>query len=672
MIDSTAAARPGRPTAHEMRFCFVLFLVGFIICFAAVKQYRSAGVQPRFYQENFAPAVMMACGYGFTAPPAFQSPPSLTEFLLLRAPTFRCEDFPTDLVPVTVTWNGTWYYLYGTVALIWKVSGISWTALDVLAAALGAFELLALYGLFRLIGGRRVAAAAALLVLLAPINRFQLMMLRDFSKAPFVLGALWILGWLILRPMSSRAVIGAAAAYGALVGVGYGFRSDLIVMVPFGVATLLLFLPGAWRMHWRRNLAAAATAMVMFVVAGWPPLMGQRTGGCQFHYALLGRTSPPASYMNVISPMYAFGNHFLDTFVDLKVADYSDRIMNLHPPPNLCAPDYDRASGELFVLVASTFPADLVMHAYGSVLSILRTGLPIGSIEGLVGYVPWAFVVARPIDRLLNLVGMATPLVAFASIAAAWVAAPRLGLALTAFILFLTGYPAVEFEDRHWFHLRFLPLWTGLVLWAAFITGRERWTTQNLWRGLVPTAVTALLMIAALAGLRLMQRWPVDALIDTYLAAPVEDLPTTTTSHGRSVDWRPDQYGTYPTFYGSDLLSVTVSPTGCGTSGPIDLTFRYDAPLVSHDLTSTVSVVRTPSGPTQVFFPVFSYTQFDRSLLRFSRLEVAGGAWDCITRVARVTDRSLPLLVQVQVPPDWHDRPYYQVLRTPRLLRFLE
>lgn len=442
-------------------------------------------------------------------------------------------------------------------------------------------------------------------------------------------------------------------------------------MVPFGVVAIALFLPGPWRSSWRRNVVAATAALTAFLIAGAPPLLGQRTGGCQFHYALLGRTSPPATHMNVISPMYAFGDHFLDTFVDLKVADYSYRVMNLHPP-NLCAPDYDRASGELFVRVASTFPADLVMHAYGSVLSILRSGLPIASIEGLVGYVPWAFVVARPIDRGLNLVGMAAPLVALAAVAAAWVAAPRLGLALTAFILFLTGYPAVEFEDRHWFHLRFLPLWTGLALWAAFINRREQWTTQNLWRGLVPTAATALLMITALAGLRLVQRSPVEGLIGTYLSAPVEELATMSSSHGMSVDWRPDEYGTQPTLIGSDLLAVTVGPTGCGTSGPIALTFRYDAALVSHDLTSTVNVVRTPSGPTQVFFPVFSYTQFDRSLLRFSKLEVPSGEPDCITRVARVTDRSLPLHVQVQVPPDWHDRPYYQVLRTPRVLRFFE
>ena len=656
---------------REIRTCLILLAVGFAISFTAVKLYRFQGQTPRFYQENFGPAVMLACGYGFTAPPSQATPASLTDFLLLRTSTFRCEDFPTGLVPERVTWNGTWYYLYGTVSLIWRVTGISWTALDGLAAALGALELVAFYGLFRLIATRSVAIVCALLLFIAPLNLAQLMMLRDFSKAPFVLGSIFVLGWLILRPSNTRTTVALAALFGVIVGIGYGFRSDLIVMVPFGAAAITIFLPGPWRASWRRNVAAAAAALGAFLIAGAPPLLGQRTGGCQFHYALLGRTSPPASHMNVVSPMYAFGNHFLDTFVDLKVADYSHRVMNM-PPPILCAPDYDRASGELFVRLASSFPADLVVHAYGSVLSILRSGLPVGSIEGLVGYVPWAFVVARPIDRVLDIVGMAGPLVAIASVAAAWAVAPRLGLALTAFILFLTGYPAVEFEERHWFHLRFLPLWTGVALWAAFINGRERWTARSLWRGLAPTTATALLMVAALWGLRLLQRPAVDSLITSYAAAPVEDLPTRMTPHGLAVDWAPAEYGRYPTFHGSDLLSVMVSSEGCGGAGPIDLTFRYDAPLVSHDLTSTLSVLRVPSGTTHVFFPVFSFTQFDRSFLRFKRLEVAGGAADCITRVARVTDRSLPLLVQVQVPPDWHDRPYYQVLRTPRMLRFLE
>jgi hypothetical protein len=670
MMDTTAGGPRSRPAGSELRLCLILLVVGFAVSFAAVKYYRSQGQQPSFYQQNFGPAVMMACGYGFTSAPAHSTPPSLTDFVLLRAQTFRCEDFPTDMVPERVTWNGTWYYLYGTVALIWRVTGISWTALDGLAATLGALELLALYGLFRLVASRRIAIACAAVMLIAPFNLHQLMFLRDFSKAPFVLGSLFIIGCLVMRTFSTVTTVMLAVAFGVVAGVGYGFRSDLIVMAPFGVAMILLFLPGPLRVTWRRNAAAAAAAAVAFLIAAAPPLMGQRTGGCQFHYALLGLTSPLTDQMNLESPMYAFGNHFLDTFVDLKVADYSHRVMDM-APPILCAPDYDRASGEIFVRMATTFPADLVMHAYGSVLAILRSSLAI-SIEGWVGYIPWAFVIARPIDRLLSLVGLAGPFIAMAAVAVAWVAAPRLGLALTAAILFLTGYPAVEFEARHWFHLRFLPLWTALVLWGAYIHRRGRWTMQDLWRGLAPTLATALLMVVALAGFRLLQRPPVDALIESYLAAPAEALATSTTPHGVAVEWAPEQYGIYPTLHGSDMLRVSVAPTGCGTSGPVDLTFRYDAPHPSHDLTSTMNVVRVPGGATEVFFPVFTQTQFDKTLLRFTRLEVRGAAPDCLARVARVTDRSLPLLVQVQVPPDWQDRPYYQALRLPRKLRFLE
>ncbi|MEO7158655.1 MAG: hypothetical protein ABI039_13885 [Vicinamibacterales bacterium] len=671
MIQSAAAPRRTRPAASETRTCILLLVVGFAVCFLAVKQYRSAGQQPQFYQENFAPAVMMACGYGFTAPPAHSSPPSLADFLLLRTAQFRCEDFPTDLVPAQVTWNGTWYYLYGTVAAIWRVTGISWPALDGLAAALGALELLAFYGLFRLIASRRVAVVSAMLMLVAPFNLAQLMYLRDFSKAPFVLGSVFILGWLILRPAGRWPTIALAAAFGAVVGLGYGFRSDLIVMVPFGVVMVLFFLPGPLRSMWRRNLAAAAAAFAAFLIVGWPPLQGQRTGGCQFHYALLGLTSPVTDQMNVLSPMYAFGNHFLDTFVDLKVGDYAQRVLAAEPP-NLCAPEYDRASGELFTHIATTFPADIVTHAYGSVLAILRSALPVSLVEKLVGWIPWAYLVARPIDRLLNAAGMLMPAVALAAVAVAWSIGPRLGIALTAFILFLTGYPAIEFEARHWFHLRFLPLWAGLAVWTAWVNGRSRWTMAAVTRGVAPVVITLLLMAAAVWTLRAIQRPRVDALIGSYLSAPVEELPTTTGPASVQVDWASALFGVPSSRRATDMLVVTVAPDGCGVTGPVDLVIRYQAPHIAHNLTSTLRVQRAAAGPTQVFFPVFSLSEFDRTLLRFTGIEAQGGPVDCITRVARMTERRMPLWMQVQVPPDWHDRPYYQSLRYPRLLRFLE
>ncbi|MEO7135022.1 MAG: hypothetical protein ABI024_12460, partial [Vicinamibacterales bacterium] len=326
-------------------------------------------------------------------------------------------------------------------------------------------------------------------------------------------------------------------------------------------------------------------------------------------------------------------------------------------------------TGHLFFRIAKTFPADIVTHAYGSVLTILRAGLPAAPFERVVGNIPGAFLLARPLDRLLTVVA---PLGAVGAIAVAWNLAPRLGIALTVFLLFLTGYPAIEFESRHWFHLRFLSLWMVVVLWAAWWHGRGKWTAAALRRGLVPVVTTIGLMALALATLRLLQRPALDQLVHSYLAAPVEPLALSPYESGLAVDWQPTAFGHDSSRRASDMLAVTVAPHGCGPDGPLDLVFRYQAPLISHNMTSKFRVERQAAGPTTVFFPVFSLHEFDRTLLRFTGVEVHGHSIDCVTRVARLVDRSSPLWLQIQVPPDWQDRPYYQTLRLPRLLRSLE
>lgn len=657
----------------EMKWVAGLLLVGFVLCFAAIKGFRANGHEPRFYQENFGPAVMMACGHGFTAPTFGASPPGLSAFLLRQRNEFSCAELPTPMPSEVVTWNGTWYYLYGTTSLVWRVVGITWTSLDALAAWLGAVSLAALYGLFRLVTRRMFATIAAFAILLSPANLEQLPMLRDYSKAPFVLLSVLLLGWLVMRPLTAKGTAALSALFGAVVGFGYGFRSDLIVMVPFGAAVLLLFLPGRLRDEWRRNVAAAVAAVLAFVVVGYPPLKGQETGGCQFHYSLLGLTSPLVRAMNVDTPIYGFGDHFLDTFVDLKVGDYANRV-DRDPVPNLCAPAYDTASAGLFFNLAQTFPADLVVHAYGSVLTILRAGFTLPRVERLLGEVPVFSAVASPIDRVMGAIGSLGPLITAAAVGAAWAAAPRLGLALTAFVLFLGGYPAIEFESRHWFHLRFIPLWAAFALAGAWLSSAAGSRAAAIKRGAVAVTALVVLLGGALGVVRLMQRGPASALIETYVAAPVEPLRFTRMGESSHlVDWQPLDYGPPPGHRSSDMLVVTVSSTGCGAPGPVDLRFRYDTDGPGHDMSTTMLVQRGAAGgpPTPVFFPVFSQGHLDHSYLRFVAIDTPGRPADCITSVARFADRhQLPLWIQAQAPPDWRSYRLYQGLLAPGVLRF--
>jgi hypothetical protein len=668
------ADRPRRASRVETAIVVAMLIGGIGIGISTLKDYRAGGGVPRFYQENFAPAVMMACGYGFTLPSFATSPPSLRAFVLVEQDTFNCADFPANVVLEKVTWNGTWYYLYGTVALIWKVTGLSWRVLDWLAAVFVGVSLATLYGLFRLVASRVPSVLTALLLTLLPVNLVQMSALRDFSKVPFVLLAVYLLARLVIRPTTTRATVGLSALFGTVVGFGYGFRTDLMIMAPFGFAVIALLLPGPWILRWKRNLAALTAAFAAFLLLASAPLRGLETGGCQFHYSLLGLTDPMTEGLGLHNGLYSFGGHFLDTFVDLKVGDRGARVMGIGVP-NLCNPDYDRASGELFFDYARTFPADIITRAYGAVLVVLRSGMRVPELYGPLTKVPILAQALTWINRLPEVMGLIGLAVTFAAVCLAWAGSARLGIALTAFILFLTGYPAIEFESRHWFHLRFIPWWALLLLSSVALRHRRvLWSREHWLRGVVPAAATVGLMALALMTVRLYQQRSVTLLASEYSSARVEPLTTHPTEGGRmDVEWRPENMAADPNHRSTDMLVVTLNSQGCGARGPVDLRIAYQFDNPAHDVSSTVRVRRDTGAPTKVYFPIYAQGFQQETYMKFTHLEVPGGNTDCVSSVERFADRrDIPLWVQMQLPPDWQGGPLHQSLRMPWPLRRFE
>jgi hypothetical protein len=649
-------------------FVVAMFLLGVVIGAGSLQLYRAGGGVPRFYQETFGPAVMMACGYGFTAPGA-TAPESVQAFLRLERQVLNCADFPANAVGQKVTLNGSWYYLYGTTATIWKVFGISWRMLDWLAAVFVGASIATLYGLFRLIAGRAASVMVALLLTLLPVNLIQVPELRDFSKVPFVLLSVYLLARLVIRPTTTRMTIALSALFGGVVGFGYGFRADLMIMGPFGFAIIFSLLPGEWLREWKRNLAALVAAVGAFLLIAAAPLRGLETNGCPFHIPLLGLTDPITERLNVRNGIYSLGGHFQDTFVDLKVGDRASRVAGLGVP-NLCDPSYDRASRELFFDYAGTFPADLIARAYAAVLVVLRSGMQVPDLYGPLAKIPELVHLVESIKQRPDVMGLIGPMVTFAAVCVAWASSARLGIALTAFVLFLTGYPAIEFESRHWFHLRFIPWWSLLLLTTVIIRHRTALRNPRHWRrGVIPAAVTVVLMVLTLAVVRIYQHRSVARLAEGYSAASLEQLGTRPrVGGGIDVDWRPEDAGRDPNHRASDMLVMTIDSRGCAAPGPIDLRIGYDADASSHDMSSTVRVRRGAEGsePTRVYFPVFMQGFLEHTYLRFSHLEVLGSDSDCVSAVARFADRkAFPLWVQMQLLPDWREGPLHQRIASP-------
>ena len=641
----------------------------------AMRGFRAAGAQPFFYQSNFEPAVMMACGRGFVTSPA--SPPALVEFLNVRRNEFDCSLLPEAMtqLPLTTPANANWYYLYGTAAAVWKVTGVSWTALDIVGSAMSAAGAVFLYGLFRLVAGAAIAAALAMLLTLSPANLTHLLSLRDYSKAPFVLAAVLILGALVVRPFSRAATLALAAVYGLVVGIGYGFRGDLAVMVPFGAAVVLLFLPGKFRLHAVRNALAMLALLAAFFVSAWPIINGLKLGGCQYHFSLLGLTEPLTSELRLTPSIYRVGEHMTDTFADLKTGDYAARVLGA-AVPRLCTAEYDTASGQLYFDLARTFPADLVVRAYASVLMILRVGLaiptamlpmaPFADNGPMVSFYRTASAVSSPVSAL----GVAVTALA---IGAAWASSIRLGLALTGFVLFLAGYPAIRFDERHWFHLRFIPWWAAaLVVTELWQLRAGAFPRRRLVRGAVALAVLLTALAAALGLVRTLQNGRVRDLLQAYLDAPTEPLTTTASGAGAvRVDWQPREDAAPPFHRGSDMLVVTLAASECGGDGALGVTATYDADVPSRDMATALIVQRPAPGAaaTRLFIPVFSQGIADHNELRFSGLRITGAPVSCLGQVARMKrDPMIPVWVDAQVPADWQVRALYQSMRAPRFL----
>ena len=666
-----------RPVISEALVIVALSATSCGVSYATMRAYRAAGVQPFFYQTNFEPAVMMACGRGFGV--ASLPSPALVDFLQTRRDGFDCGVLPAaPSRPLTLTANANWYYMYGTVAALWRVTGVSWAAIDILVAAFGGGVTLLLYGLFRLMTGRGAAALLSLLLTLSPANLTHLLSLRDYSKAPFVLAAILILAVLVLRPMARAWTLALAALYGAVVGVGYGFRGDLAVMVPFGAVVALLLLPGSLRANIARNGLAAAVLLAVFLVVAAPVIAGLKMGGCQYHFALLGLTTPNTTEMHLTPPLYRFGDHALDIFGNLKVGDYTSRVMH-QPVTDWCDAQFDVASGQLYMQMVKMFPADFAVRAYGSVLMILRMGLAIP--EAMPPWAPFPSSanmasIYRTLDVTTSPLAPLGVFVTLAAIAAAWAVSVRLGVAFTVFVLFLTGYPAIRFEERHWFHLRFIPWWAAaMVVGQILQRGARGWGRPALLRAAIGVVGLLVVLAVALAALRIVQVRSVRTLITQYLAAPTEEIPVERQDGSIvPVRWQPRDYGRAPEHRGSDLVVVTLDASHCGGTGPVTLMVRYDVDTRDggHDVSTSFTLARPEVGaaPTRVFVPVFWAGIQDHTILRFSGFEVTGAPTTCVGHVARVIDgASLPLWLEMQVPPDWSTHRLYQSIEPPRFLK---
>lgn len=482
------------PILIESSYAIAAFGIALVFYFQVAYTRPDPLEHTLYIQTNMLyPAIFFAAGHGM-ATADISRIPELESFTFRRSSKFNIRDIPEDITlrPLTTVWEITHLYYIYAVGWLWRIFGVSVWVVVLYAALLRAFMTLAVYGILRLLAGRTASFIGALLICTSPVVLHHAIDLRDFGKAPFILGELFFIGLLLRHHFSPAQLIVCAAGIGLLVGIGLGFRQDVFIGLPILLITLILFTRLNSSRPWLYKALNAAVILLVFFVTAFPILRGiAMEGGQASLHAFFHGISPEterklnfghASYESLVSTdpaafsivnVYARRHGHKESMVNTRSAEYL-REQGDTAAPLLWDPFiyftgsvYAKYANQVIGKTLLLFPADFVSRGWCAVFALPR--LPYWVCKDMM-----AANLARPkwLDVLLifhKYISIAVLWTGLAAILAVLIGISSknltLGLYLTVLLAFFAGYPTLWYDYRHFFFLAFIPL--GAVVICA-------------------------------------------------------------------------------------------------------------------------------------------------------------------------------------------------------------
>jgi len=624
--------------------------------------------QPMFYQADFGPAVMVAAGRGFVNPVIVPGSP-LAEFLAVRRPSLSAADvnmaaeFPLD------QFQQASRYLMLFVGYVWRFSGISWAAVSTVSGGLFGLMLAACYAVARVWFPRTLSVLGAVVLALSPAHLAQAPHIRDYSKAPFIVLACAPLALLALRPLSRRAVVLLSIACGVVAGLGVGFKMDVVIMAPIFVATVWLFRgERPWRAPVEKLLATAAFALA-FVVAAAPVLFRVSSGGSNgYHVIVLGYADPFDAGLGLTRPAYSVLPFYDDGYFKTVVQEYGARSTGV--VPELPSAAYDAAGRSYWLEIARHFPADVLVRAYASAKAILNSPFDSPALNFLnppdrrtnplwvvlTNQLPHRARVGAVFERLTIFNGWGWVL-GVALVAAGAARSARLAVFAAWMTLALTGYASLQFAERHFFHLQFIPLMAVLAVAHALIRRRHDWAAIR--RAAVAIVVLAVALVAPLEGVRAYQAAHLRGLFQEYIDAPRTNTGARVTDTGAGtvlVRW-PGMEGRAPRRDARRTDYYVVEYDGSPQEAAL-AEVRYRSASQATDY-SRMTAIPNGAGLNRLMIPVYG----EAPAYTFDGLEMPARFRDNVRGVYRIEQpQRLPLLLDLRLGASWQEGRLYQTL----------
>jgi hypothetical protein len=446
-----------------------------------------------FHQTLTPESVLFACGYGMRHPHEIIAP--LYAFLSGEARNLDCADLgqlanlgEASLFSHLQPWF-TW-----SAALLWRLFGLDYLSLLPLVWLLYGAYLTGVYALAAQFLHRRLALAVALVLSLAPLAVGMSAYARDFSKGAFFIWGM-VLVIRAIRHTDLRASLAFAGMAGAVIGLGYGFRADLLMFLPAAGLALAVGVRaergGPAYLRRLASLVVPATLALAYMVIAAPVWSQINVGGFGGTFAMQGATEPFRMATGREAAAYTLGWAYSDELtlsgvaaaMRLRDPNWDEREQAGQPITGISAA-LTQSTAHL-TSWADIFAADFVAQGLKS------SGWVIG-LPAFVARVPDLPQLASP-EQLHALSPTRLAARAYDQIGRrcfVWVAcgavvlllfrryldSPREALALVVLFGVLTVYPGIQFAARHVFHLE--------ALWviALLAVPTKTWFRLATWR----------------------------------------------------------------------------------------------------------------------------------------------------------------------------------------------
>ena len=606
-----------------------IFIIALLIAIAGLYQKKST---PFYYQSYFAPALMVACDRSYTDVIAWGNSTAPQKFLNREVLSLKCSDLP----PILAENNGIkggqiWFYLMQYTGYIWKITGIKWWPIDYSAALFAAFSMLFVFKLLKLTTPTNIAFGLTLLFSFYQIGYVS--SFRDYSKFPFIFGIIYIISSNLFYKFSDVRKLLTAFGIGCLIAIGYGFRADVGVLMPF---CMIYYIFQIDITNWRKF--TSTMGMSVFFLTGFgifffpQYLLIKEAGTCSFHFALLGLADPFFKSLGLVpAAAYKLINSYNDREVAFLAVSYADRILNIQEVIPICERFYDQVTSNIFLSYFELTPSDFFRKVIVAPLANL-------------GVFILAILLYAPIT---------------------WKENKKYAILFYFLLIYLSAISVLQHDQRHYFHLMIFPVIAsaGILNWLL----NTKRVFPSYLKLITSRGVAGMLLFFSLAVMAIdygFARYQFRELTnygDTLMSLKAEDLTDSAFSNEQpEIYFKPDNsYFKAGKVY-SNLYRITFNTSACkGAVIDLELEYAFNALNPNYDLSRKIELaIDSNEKSRDFFFPVY-YQASDQMDTRSypSKIKIMGQPKSCVTNFYLIEDRSsVPLWMDFSVtrpqPPD--------------------